>query len=176
MEDRSLAVENKIQKFIYGAGKYGELLFDFLAEYMDIDYFVQTDASEAKEIKGIPVISFGQMVNLGSRKIVLIAINSIKIAREIEKNIYFADETQTKVYYLGSFITDNLLKKKTFHLTGEKHCLICDSYFDGFLPAGIDTEIFRKHNIIGGGVSGELCMSMLQKWRQGTMAILCSKE
>lgn len=117
---------------------------------MDIDYFVQTELSEVKEVKGIPVISFDQMVGLNSYKIVLIAINSIKIAKQIEKKIYFADKMQAKVYYLGSFITDNLLEKHTFLLTGEKYCLICDSYFNKFLPGGLDTGIFNKHNIIGG--------------------------
>lgn len=146
-------MKNTIKKFIYGAGKYGQLLLDCLKDCMEIDYFVQTEESTVREVKGVPVISYEEMMAFEGQKVVFIAISNKKTARQIERNIYVQDDSNIKVYQCSNFIHDNsaLYNKRRFDLHGEKYCIICGNNFDTFLPAGIDEEIFKQHHIIGGG-------------------------
>lgn len=145
-------MRNKDLRFIYGAGKYGKLLFHCLIELMEVDYFVQTEEPIEKELEGIPIISFDKMINMEGLKKVFIAIGDKKIAEEIERNIYKADSINIKVYRCGSFIADNLLStNRPIVLKGNKHCNICQCNFEKFLPAGIHNEIFKRNHIIGGG-------------------------
>lgn len=145
-------MEKRALKFIYGAGKYGQLLFQCFTPFMHIDYFVQTEEPErGAEVKGIPVISFEEMIRIEGDKIVFIAIGDKRISQEIERNIYRADSTNIEVYYCGNFIADNLVTRRKPYLAGDKHCIICKSNFKEFLPMGIQEEIFNRHHIIGGG-------------------------
>lgn len=144
-------MNTKIKKFIYGAGKYGILLLKCLKEYTQIDYFVQTEESELKELEGIPVITLKKMCKMDGKKLVFIAINNRKVAIEIERNILIADPLNTHVYYGGSFISDNLLTLNGTSLSESKSCLFCGNKFAKFLPGGNNSEIFQKYHIIGGG-------------------------
>lgn len=138
-------------KFIYGAGRYGKLLLQSFMDLMEINYFVQTEEPIEKELEGIPVISFERMKNMEGEKIVFIAIGNKRIAQEIKNNIYNTNIKNIKVYLCGKFIEDNFLMKGKNHLTGNKYCIVCNNYFNEFLPAGIKEEVFDKYHIIGGG-------------------------
>lgn len=144
-------MENEILRCIYGAGKYGKLLLQYFNNFMEISCFVQTEEPLIKELEGIPVISFERMINTNGKKIVFIAIKDRRIAKEIEKNIYNADNENITVYHCNSFIEDNMLQEIKPHLAGNKHCIICGNNFESFLPRGIKAEIFSKYHIIGGG-------------------------
>lgn len=144
-------MESKVLKFIYGAGKYGKLLFHCFSDLMEIDYFVQTEEPIVNEIEGIPVISFERIINMKGKKIIFLAISDKRIAEEIERNIYSADNENITVYYCGNFVADNCLMRIKPHPTGDKHCIVCGYNFEKFLSGGINAEIFSKHHIIGGG-------------------------
>ena len=142
-------------KYIYGAGKYGKLLFNWLLDMgIEIDYFVQTDEPSKREIDGVPVISFKDLLEIDrdENKIVFIAINNNKAIDEIEKNILSAAHMDSiRIYNCRNFINDNLLKKNNAITSGSKQCIICGSNVDKFLPGGIEEGIFKQHHIIGGG-------------------------
>lgn len=58
-----------MKKFIYGAGKYGKLLLKYMTSLNEkIDYFVQTEEPTFKEIDGVPIISYKEMINLEGKK------------------------------------------------------------------------------------------------------------
>ena len=72
-------MEKLSAKFIYGAGKYGQLLSQWLLDMgIAIDYFVQTDEPNNSDINGVPVISFRNLIEIDRDKIVLIAMNNNK--------------------------------------------------------------------------------------------------
>lgn len=145
-------MRDKVLKLIYGAGKYGKLLFQCLNELtMHIDYFVQTEEPDVNKLEEIPVISFEKMISLEGKKTVFIAIGDKRISRIIERNIYNADHTNIQVYDCGNFIADNLLTRNKLYLTGEKYCIVCKNYFKEFLPTGINERIFNNYHIIEGG-------------------------
>lgn len=152
MRESTMDKESK-KRFIYGAGKFGNLLFLSLIDMgLEIDYFVQSEEPEIKELNGTPVISFETMINMKTNKIVFIAINNQKVINEIGKNIMSKDK-ESIIYDCSSFINDNLLKRKKYILSssGEKHCILCGNDVNEFLPAGIEEDIFKQHHIIGGG-------------------------
>ncbi len=139
------------QNFIYGAGKFCKLLLQCLTEWgKRIDYFVETQEPAIAKIDEIPVISFERMIKMHGRKIIFIAIQNDKTAREIQKKIYTVDVSNCTVYLCGSFINENLRIKKGMHLEGKRHCLICENNLNEFLPAGIQEGIFNRLHIIGG--------------------------
>lgn len=138
--------------FIYGAGKYGNLMFRCLIDMgLEVDSFVQSDEPKIKEINGMPVISFNTMIGMETDKIIFIAIDNHKVVREIENRIINKDK-RSIIYDCRNFINDNLFKKKICNLSGEKYCILCGNHVNEFLPAGIDEKNFKQHHIIGGGV------------------------
>lgn len=147
-----------MKKFIYGAGKYGKLLLQYMKNLNEnIECFVQTEEIGGA-IEGVPVISCKRMLALEGKKVVFIAISNKKIAKEIEQNIYNADNCNIRVYNYSNFIEDNLLLSgNKIQLHGEKHCIVCKNNPSEFLPGGIEEEIFKQHHIIGGG-SRENCI------------------
>lgn len=142
-------------KFIYGAGRYGTMLQQYMNETQGgADYFVQTSEPECnKEINGIPVISLAQMAKMQTNKLIFIAMNNIKVIREVEKNIYDCCGTDStiRVYSYKDFINENLLIRRMANATGTKQCIVCGNNVDQFCPGGIDQEVFQRHHIIGGG-------------------------
>ena len=149
-------MEKSFAKIIYGAGEYGKLLFQWLLDMgIIIDYFVQTDEPNIRGIKGVPVISFKNFIDIDrdqKGKIVFIAINNEEAIDEIERNILSAAHSESiRIYNCRNFINDNLLKKHYTITEGLKQCVICGSNVDRFLPEGIKEEIFKHHHIIGGG-------------------------
>lgn len=142
-------------KFIYGAGKYGKLFFQWLLDMgIEIDYFVQTDEPNNREINNVPVISLKNFIEIDrdENKIVFIAINNDKVIKEIEKKILSVTHSDSiRIYNCRNFINDNLLKKNNVITSGLKQCIICGSNIDQFLPGGIEEEIYKRHHIIGGG-------------------------
>lgn len=150
-------MEKSFVKFIYGAGKYGKLLFQWLLDMgIEIDCFVQTDEPKDNEINGVPVISYKRWIEIGKdgkNKIVFIAINNIEAINEIERNILSTIYSDSiRIYNCRNFINDNLLKKhNNTTKSGLKQCIICGSNVDSFFPGGNKEEIFKHHHIIGGG-------------------------
>lgn len=142
-----------MKTFIYGAGKYGKLLLRYMRDIsVQVDYFVQTEESDVKEIDGVPVISYKEMIQIEGRKNVYIAINNIKIAKEIEKNIRIAENSDIKVYQCGGFINENsFMFQNAPQSNGTQYCIVCKNKPNKFLPSGTKEEIFKKHHIIGGG-------------------------
>lgn len=142
-----------MKKMIYGAGNYGKLLLQYMTDINEkIDYFVQTEEPAIKEIDGVPVISYKEMIQLEGEKIVFVAIKNTKIAKEIEQKICITENRDIKVYQYNSFINDNLFMIQNFpQLNGGKHCIVCKNKPNKFLPSGIKNEIFQIHHIIGGG-------------------------
>ncbi len=99
-----------MKRFIYGAGKYGKLLLQYMISINnDIDCFVQTEEPILNEVEGIPVISYKEFNQIEGKKIVYIAVDNTRIAKEIEKMIYSVGNSGIKVYQCATFINDNLL-------------------------------------------------------------------
>ncbi|MCM1425830.1 MAG: glycosyltransferase [Eubacterium sp.] len=147
-------LEKTNMKFIYGAGKYGKLLLQWMIENgVKIDYFVQTNEPQEKAVDGIPVVSLQDMNDMEANKIIFIAMNNPEVIDEIKKNLYAdnGSETMIQVYDCRSFINDNLACLCRTISSGEKQCIICNNNVAGFLPAGSKEKIYEQHYIIGGG-------------------------
>lgn len=63
-----------------------------------------------------------------------------------------ANRNDIRVYDMSGFIDANLIQRIQHHSKeGRNYCLICNSNFNGFEPAGLQNEIFEKYHITGGG-------------------------
>lgn len=132
---------------IYGAGDFGERLYQFFKENNIItDYFCQSTISDKTELFGIPIIQLEELKNRKTRKIVCIAIHDVEISRQIKFKLANILQDEDEVIECGSFIASNLSQ-----MGFQKKCKICQSKIKDFLPGGHVYDIFEKHNIIGGG-------------------------
>lgn len=137
--------------FIYGAGKYGNLLYGCLNDVgVKVDSFVQTELVINDMSKKVSTISFAELKNIDEEKIIFVAIKNANVAREIEHNIYKYCSNSV-VYNCGSFIEENLIRRRVRNILGDKYCIICNNQVDKFEPVGIEEEIFNRLHIIGGG-------------------------
>lgn len=161
-------MEKSSTKFIYGAGEFGKKLFQWLLDMgIEVDYFVQTDEPNGKDINGVPVISFKNFIDNDreENKVVLIAISNKKAISEIERNILSATHPGSiRIYNCKSFIIDSLYKEYNTITLGSRQCIICGCNIDKFLPEGIEEEIFEHHHIIGGGYRENCVCPYCRAW------------
>lgn len=154
-EGGELIMEKEYTRYIYGAGKYGKILLKYLSEIIGVrvDYFVQTDDPNRKEIYGVPVISLKVMLSMETNKLVFIAMNNTKVIKEIERNINNQSSSAniTRVFNCRNFISDNLLNMYAGSTFGTRQCVVCGNDVEKFYPWGINEEIFTRHHIVGGG-------------------------
>lgn len=133
--------------FIYGAGEYGKAVKAFLNSCnIYVDYFCETEPSGARVIDGIKVVSLCDLPNiLVEQSLVLIAIKNKNVSKKIKLRLTSIFLDKAHIVEVGEFISNNLM------YMGGRHCLLCGSNVDKFLPGGIKQELFSQHHIIGGG-------------------------
>lgn len=142
-------------KYIYGSGKYGRLFFENMKEYgIAPAAFVESDVNDTKEKFGVPIISFESLVNIPEDKIVFIAIRDPEISLSLKKRLD-QETTNTLVVIISDYIERNLLFRKRSGSDScnpqAAFCNVCENRVEEFLPSGEQSELFRKHRIIGGG-------------------------
>lgn len=136
---------------IYGAGKYGIELLRILnnLNYL-VDYFIQSKV-EKTQIQGIKVISWNELIKKDNNINILFAIRNKSVLSSIKNDILHNKRNNIYVYDCIEFIENNQGIQKIISSQGNKECIICGNKIERFLPGGIDTDIFKKHHIIGGG-------------------------
>lgn len=82
---------------------------------------------------------------LDEKSLVLIAIKNKSTSKQIKLRLTSILLDKVSIIEAGEFIKNNLM------YMGGRHCLLCDSYVDNFLPGGIESEVFARYHIIGGG-------------------------
>ena len=143
--------------YIYGAGVYGNILFDLLVNAgAKVTGFVQTDQPEMAQVKGIPVMKLAELAgSIHEEIIILIAIKNPRMVLEMRSNIQKL-MINAIVYDCAEFIDSNRRYKDISNLksdsTNRKKCIVCGCPMDLFLPIGTEEEIFMHHHIIGGGI------------------------
>lgn len=108
---------------IYGAGVYGNLLYDyFLAGEKKIDFFVQTEVlQEECHLNGLKVLSVNQFIQIEEPKTVYVAIRDHEIAQEIKISLFTNDKNVCSVYDCSYFIKDNLSHEAIKPVTYEEN-------------------------------------------------------
>ncbi len=134
---------------IYGTGQYGKSLYKFLKDMeINIFCFLETETSFKKEYDGIPILP----INIFSKSntdnvVILLAIKNSKECNDIRLMLIGKYRIRNnQIIICANFIENNNLSKEQ-----EGYCILCGSYVNRFLPAGIQHEIFKRHHIIGGG-------------------------
>lgn len=144
-----------MKKIIYGAGNYGNLLFEWCCIMgIVIDYFAQTQESKDHEMHGVRIITFESILKLQDEKIcILLSIKDARISDKIKNMFLQANRDNIELFDMADFIEENLIfmKKNKFVSSEDYYCIICNNFSKSFKPAGIDHDIFRRYNIIGGG-------------------------
>lgn len=136
---------------IYGVGEFGQNLFEFLKSIgSNIVYFVQSTEPETREYKGIPVISVNEYFKKNYEFLIFIAISNAGVVNDIYQLFASRNYNRNKILDCRSFIEDNYIASKNIE-TGDKVCNLCGHHFREFLPGGIDSRIYSKLKIIGGG-------------------------
>lgn len=134
--------EEKI--IIYGAGNYGQKLYQFLEKKgVKIDFFCETHVNN-EVICGIPVISRRQLIEINEKVIVLIGIADKTISSNISKYLKKYLWEMVMVIECGEFI-------KKYLDRNQKYCIVCNEYIKDFEPHGVSTEIHQKYDISGNG-------------------------
>lgn len=137
--------DKELKRYIYGAGKYGHLLYDILSNY-------------GIEISGF-VVSFNDDLKLDSKTmliddcsyedtdVIYIAVKDEKERRIIRKNLNIKGLRNDQIIDFGSFIKQNDYEK-----IYSKYCLLCGSRIKDFEEGGwTDSPLFYEKHIIGGG-------------------------
>lgn len=75
---------NEKKVYIYGAGKYGIILYHMIKRTISVRSFVQTKINEEKEIEGVSVISLKELCSYNTEPIVILfAINDLNAKRKV---------------------------------------------------------------------------------------------
>lgn len=132
---------------IYGAGKYGKAVKEFLNAYdIIVNYFCETEVAGDRFIDGVQVVSLYELPNLLDEKsLVLIAIKNKSTSKQIRLRLTSILLDKVCVIEAGEFIKNNIM------YMGGRYCLLCGSNIDKFMPGGLESEVFARYHIIGGG-------------------------
>lgn len=142
-----------IQTYIYGAGDFGQRLYNYLKRYttIQVNGFVQSTKPERDIIiDGFRVLSFDEISNI-KEAFFLIAINDDNAKRNIRTQLElsgFSSEDWT------NFVRDNLIVEQ---FNKRSFCVVCGNYVNHFEKGGVDAEIFRNNHVIGAGMR-EVCV------------------
>lgn len=142
---------------IYGTGKYGEKVYNFLANVMGMvpQFFVKSNAEEGEVCHGFKVIGVNEFIAREIEDIVvIIAIANRKAVMEIKQQLYQKGFQIEQIIEINSFFLDNLI---IFFEASENidqyKCLCCNHYVKYFLPNGEKSSLlFNQHHVIGGGI------------------------
>lgn len=155
-----------MKKIIYGAGKYGTLLFGFFQKMgIIVDCFVQTSPPLNDTLCGIPVISFDKLEMIEEELVVFMAIKNKLISKQIVEYINHKIQN-VSIFDCIDFIEENpiIYSKELLNNEGSKECIICRNKHDLFLADGIKEDIFKKHHIIGGGYRNNCICPFCGSW------------
>ena len=129
---------------IYGAGKYGKVLKNTLAELgVEVSCFLETEVIGVNEYNGVPIMPIDSLsTNQNENIIILLAISNREVCQEVRLSLYRYGIRNKQIIRCADYIK-NVLHKN--------FCVFCDEYVD-FEPGGeVKGYVFEKYHIIGGG-------------------------
>ena len=136
---------------IYGAGDFGKRMLSFLRSIgVNVSFFLQSTESDSKECRGVPILSIKDYFEKKYEYMVFIAIGDAGVIDQVYKLFEAEKYPRNKLFDCRTFIEDNFVEN-TDVCKGDKVCILCGCHVKEFLPAGIDTPLFSKLKVIGGG-------------------------
>lgn len=143
------------KKIIYGTGEYGKKVFSMYDSGQDNPdiYFCRTDAKKNETYMGQKVICLDELEQYNDLNTqVIIAIQNKMIVSEIKNLLISKGFLWHQILDINSLFDDNLITVQNNKCTDSKKlCIICRNLIEDFTPAGETSELFSKHQIIGGG-------------------------
>jgi len=136
---------------IYGAGERGRKVKAKVQECGGTVFrFCKTSAMQNEYFEGIEVISPNKLSEYIQEDIsVIIAIENRESVAEVKKILWEKGFLPQQVIDTGDFFDNNLITVVSGS-KGGRHCCICGNEVD-FMPYGTESELYRKHKVIGGG-------------------------
>lgn len=99
-----------MKKYIYGAGKFGKLLYTyFMSVNVKIDGFIETQKGNIDTLYGLKIIEYKELVNEKDKLNIYISINNNDAVKEIKKMISDS-RLNVQVFECAGFIKENLQK------------------------------------------------------------------
>ena len=142
---------------IYGNGVWGNKIYDYFEQLgVKITYFIKT-APDSKTFKNIPVLSPEELFITNKEAVIIIAIKDERTVKQICTQLFSIGFNEGQIWGLNSTIRELVTSKERFNSiqknnAGEKFCNCCQKKVLNFMPSyGVNSEIFKKHRIIGGG-------------------------
>ena len=142
---------------IYGTGKYGTTLYEYLSEKgLEIYGFAQTSVDSVCTVNGINVLSIKQLAKT-SVDVILIAIGDKFLSRNIKRHLSSIMPNTVHIFECGEFIKNCILPRRMSNSMGGGYCVLCQSHLgeDAFLPMHLTDktmiDFFETHHVIGGG-------------------------
>lgn len=144
-----------MRRIIYGSGVYGKWLLDYFRNNgIHVDAYCQTSAAINCVQDGIPVISLNNL-SLNSGDIVYISMRDLESAYSVKNDLEIKFFGKVNIYIMSDFVQRNYLRNQV-----SGYCLCCKQDVKEFLPGGVDSSIFRRFHIVGGGLRDNyLCPS-----------------
>lgn len=143
---------------IFGTGKYGEKIYNFLKNVVGIQhisFFVKTDVRENEKFNNHSIVSLKDIgEELVQDIIIFIAIRDRKTVIDIKRQLFQMDFKTEQIIDVNSFLLDNvIINMENEELLSGKHiCLCCGHQISHFWADGEkNSDLFIHHNIIGGG-------------------------
>ena len=141
--------ENIKEIYIFGAGRYGIALFNYLINrYINVNGFIQVSSVSANNCIDVPIVSMFEFIKEKRKDTIVLLAVADRNLRTLAKTYLLVRETINKenIMDCASFIEENCLEKKT-----DSFCTLCGKTIDRFLETGVDVALFKEHHIIGGG-------------------------
>lgn len=149
-ERRGKRVMKKI--FIFGAGKYGKALHGFLKNNnVEVCGYLESSPGKDKTCEGLSVYSLEDFLYGFKEAYVILAVADDAVRIMAKSVLITGGMREEKIFDCSHFIDDNYLTE-ALEDSKDHYCILCGKNIETFLPYGVETELFRNHRIVGGGV------------------------
>lgn len=142
---------------IYGTGKNGEKIYNFLSFALGRDcvsFFIKTNAEREEKFHNLRVVGIDNLINNEiENTFVIIAIQNRKMVIEIKQKLLKMNFALEQIIEVNSFLMDNLIVYIKEDALAQNYCLCCNHKVRAFLPGGEKgSELFNKYHVIGGDI------------------------
>lgn len=139
--------------FIFGAGKYGKALYSFLKNnYIEVCGFLQSSPSKGKTCEGLSVHSLEDFPCGFQEAYILLAVADDAVRIMVKSVLITEGMAEERIFDCSHFIEDNCLAGGALEDCKDRYCVLCGKKIKEFFHVGKETELFRCHHIVGGGV------------------------
>lgn len=136
-------------RVIYGTGvdaiRYREWLMNM---GISIDCFCRSKVKKEEVYDGLPVIS---KEHLRCSDLIFMSLRNKASTHLIIQELLGLGLDKANIINFSDLYKENSIIRKS-QIGGAKYCSICENNVKSFEPTGVDSPLFQKHYIIGGGI------------------------